>query len=69
MQNALSPVEYDMVQGVFKSLAQAEWFDRNDRNERDCAKMVLLVHSSGIDDADTLHQACEPRARRRFSKS
>ena len=69
MQNALSPVEYDMVQGVFKSLAQAEWFDRNDANERDCAKMVLLIHSSGIDDANRLHQVCEPHARKRFSRS
>ena len=69
MQNALSPVEYDIVQGVFKSLAQADWFERSDTNERECAKMVLLIHSAGIDDADKLHQVCEPRARKRFSKS
>ena len=69
MQNALSPVEYNMVRGVFRSLAQAEWFDRNDANERDCAKMVLLIHSSGIGDADRLHQVCEPHARKRFSRS
>jgi hypothetical protein len=69
MQNALSPVEYNMVQGVFKSLAQAEWFDRSDVNERNCAKMVLLVHSSGIDDADALREACEQQARQRYSKS
>jgi len=69
MQNALSPVEYDMVQGVFKSIAQADWFDRSDANECECAKMVLLIHSTGIDDADRLHQACEPQARKRFSRS
>ena len=69
MQNALSPVEYEMVHGVFKSLAQAEWFDRSEANERACAKLVLLVQSIGIDDAGALHRACEPQARERFSKS
>ena len=68
MQNALSPVEYDMVQRVFKSIAQAEWFDRSDTNERECAKMVLLIHFTGIDDADRLRRACEPQARKRFSR-
>jgi hypothetical protein len=68
MQNAMSPVEYDMVQSVFDSLAQAEWFDRSESNEQACAKLVLLVHCTGIDDAATLHRACEPQARRRFSK-
>lgn len=69
MQNAMSPVEYEVVQGVFTSLARAEWFDRNEVNERACAKLVLLIHSMGIDDPDALHQACEPQARERFSKS
>lgn len=69
MQNALSPAEYNLVHGVFKSLAQSDWFDRTDANERDCARMVLLVHSGGIDDADALHRACEPRARKRFARS
>jgi hypothetical protein len=69
MQTALSPVEYDMVQGVFNSLAQAEWFERNEANETQCAKLVLLVHSIGIDDAEALHRACETQARERFSKT
>lgn len=69
MQNALTPVEYEMVHDVFKSLAQAEWFDRSEVNERACAKLVLLVKSTGIDDARALHRACEPQARERFSKS
>lgn len=69
MQNALNPVEYEMVHDVFKSLAQAEWFDRSEVNERACAKLVLLVKSTGIDDARALHRACEPQARERFSKS
>jgi hypothetical protein len=69
MQNAMSPVEYEMVQGVFRSLAQSEWFDRNSINEHECAKLVLLIHSAGIDNADALHRACEPHARERFSKS
>lgn len=69
MQTALNPLEYEMVQGVFKSLAQAEWFDRSNNNERACAKLVLLIHSTGIDDAERLRQACEPQARERFSKS
>lgn len=69
MQNALNPGDYEVVQSVFNSLAEAEWFDRSEANEQDCAKLVLLIHSSGIDDAERLHQACEPRARERFSKS
>ena len=56
MQNALNPVDYEVVQSVFNSLAAAEWFDRSEANEQDCAKLVLLIHSSGIDDAERLHQ-------------
>ena len=68
MQNALSPAEYHIVQGVFRSLAQADWFDRSEENEKECARLVLLMYSNGIGDALQLHEACEPRARERFAK-
>ena len=41
MLNALSPRDYDIVQSVFKELAQAEWFERNPINEKACARLVL----------------------------
>ena len=68
MQNALSPIEYNVVQSVFDSLAQAEWFDRTEPNKKECAKMVLLVHSGGVVTPEALLSICEPRARQRFSK-
>lgn len=67
MQNALSPPEYDVVQTVYTALAEAEWFDRNDANEKACAKLVLLQYGDGGLDADELRSRCEHIARERFS--
>lgn len=69
MQTTLNPSEYDRVQNVFKSLAQASWFQRTVGNERDCARLVLDMHDSGLTDQDDLYQACLPIARYRFSAS
>jgi hypothetical protein len=69
MKTSLDPAEYELVQGVFKSLARAPWFDRTALNEKECAKLVLSVYSNGINDDDGLLAACLPEARRRFSKA
>ena len=68
MKTSLDPAEYDLVQRVFKSLAQASWFDRTSVNERECAKLVLHIYATGITDEDALLTACLPEAHRRFSK-
>ena len=69
MKTSLDPAEYDLVQSVFKSLAQAPWFDRTSANEKECAKLVLRLYSSGIGNDDSLLAACLPEARQRFSKA
>lgn len=69
MKTSLDPAEYELVQGVFKALAQAPWFDRTPFNEKECAKLVLRIYSSGIDDDDSLLAACLPEAHQRFSKA
>lgn len=68
MKTALDPAEYALVKGVFKSLAQAPWFDRTSLNEKGCAKLVLRMYSSGINDEDRLLAACLKEAHRRFSR-
>lgn len=69
MENAMSPKELDVVQSVFDALTNAAWFDRTDANERACARLVLLVHSRGVVEAEALHAACEPQAKDRYSRS
>lgn len=58
MTTSLDPAEYELAQGVFKSLAQASWFDRTLLNEKECAKLVLRVYLSGVIDEDGLLAAC-----------
>jgi len=65
--NALSPREYDVVQAVFKSLAQSEWFDRTIENEKACARFVLLQYQDGMHE-DALLALCLNPARERFSR-
>lgn len=68
MKTSLDPAEFELVQGVFKSLAQAPWFDRTSLNDKECAKLVLRVYSSGVKDEDGLLAACLKEAHQRFSK-
>ena len=69
MKTSLDPGEYDLVHGVFKSLAQAPWFDRTSPNESECAKLVLRAYAGGIVDGEALLASCLPEARRRFSRT
>jgi hypothetical protein len=39
MKMPLEPAEYEIVQGVFKRLVQAPWFDRTAPHEKECAKL------------------------------
>jgi hypothetical protein len=68
MKTSLDPAEYELVQGVFKSMAQSPWFDRTPLNEKECAKLVLRIFATGIADDDGLLAACLPEAHNRFSK-
>jgi hypothetical protein len=67
MRTSLDPAEYDLVQGVFKSLARAPWFERTTFNEKECAKLVLQAYAAGTTDEAGLLAACLPEVRRRFS--
>lgn len=68
MKTSLDPSEYALVHGVFKSLAQSPWFDPTSLNEKECAKLVLRVYSSGVDDEGGLLAGCLKEAHQRFSK-
>jgi len=63
---ALSPRDYNVIFGVFKSLAQAEWFDRNVENEKACA-LVLLQYNNGGQTANELYERCVETAHERFA--
>jgi hypothetical protein len=66
MKASLGPAEYEIVQGVFKRLAQAPWFDRTAPHEKECAKLVLKHYSAGATNPEDLLAACEPEARQRY---
>lgn len=68
MVKALSPNEYDIVQAVFKWLAQSEWFDRTTANERDCASFVLLQYGDGGMSEAELRNKCRDVAMERFGR-
>jgi hypothetical protein len=65
MKTSLEPTEYEIVQGVFKRLVRAPWFDRTASHEKDCAKLVLKHYSAGATNSEDLLAACEPEARQR----
>lgn len=67
MLNALAPRDYDVVQTVFKLIAQSEWFDRNDANEKACARLVLRNYDRGLSEA-ALRARCEEAARKMFAR-
>jgi hypothetical protein len=66
MKRSLGPIEYEIVQGVFKRLAQAPWFERTASNEKERAKLVLKHYSAGAPNTEDLLAACEPEARQRY---
>jgi hypothetical protein len=66
MKPSLKPAEHEIVQGVFKQLAQAPWFDRTASNEMKCAKQVLKHYSAGATNPLDLLAAFEPEARQRY---
>lgn len=67
MTASLEPAEYEIVQGAFKRLAQAPWFDRTSPNEKARAKLVLKRYSACVTNPVDLLAACEPEARQRYS--
>jgi len=68
MLPGLDPVDYSSVREVFQQLVHSEWFERDDDNIAECAKLVISEYSVGL-DAQELRAACERLARVRFSKS
>lgn len=68
MLNALTPREYMIVHEAFKSLAQADWFERNEANEKACAKLVLSKFDGSSATAEQLRHRCLDVAKERFSR-
>lgn len=66
MLTALSSEDHDLVQTVFKSLVRSTWFDRNDANERGCAKLVLMHYGTSGKTEDELRARCEDQAKAAF---
>ena len=68
MPFVLQPRDFEIVQSVFKSLIQSEWFDRTTANEKACAQLVLVLYGKGGLDVPELHAKCVDTARELFSK-
>lgn len=68
MLNALSPNEYNVVFEVFRSLAQADWFDRSGDNEQACAKYVLSQYCAGGVTVEQLRAICVDEVRERYAR-
>jgi hypothetical protein len=64
----LQPHDFEIVQTVFKSLLNADWFDRTEANEKACAQLVLVLYGDGGLDAAELHAKCIDTAQELFSK-
>ena len=68
MPFVLQPHDFEIVQAVFKSLINADWFDRNEANEKACAQLVLVLYGDGGLDASALHAKCIDTAQELFGK-
>lgn len=69
MPHILQPSDFKIVQTVFRSLIDADWFDRTVANERACAQLVLVLYGKGGLTVEELHAKCVDTAREIFSKS
>ena len=68
MPFVLHPRDFEIVQSVFKSLIQSEWFDHTGANEKACAQLVLVLYGKGGLEVPELHAKCVDTARELFSK-
>jgi hypothetical protein len=68
MPYILQPADFKIVQTVFQSLIEAEWFDRTTANEKACTQLVLVLYKSGM-TVEELHAKCVDTAREIFGKS
>ena len=67
MSYVLQPNEFPVVQAVYGSLVNAEWFDKTTTNEKACAQLVLLHFKAGT-TLEELEALCIDTAREIFSK-
>jgi hypothetical protein len=65
---AWQPEEMEMLQRVYKTILREEWFDRNDQNERDLARIIIGFFQRGIADEELIFVESLSVARTRFSK-
>jgi hypothetical protein len=65
----LQPSDFEIVQAVFKSLLNADWFDRTEANEKACAQLVLVLYGTGGLTISELHGKCIDTAQELFSKT
>lgn len=64
----LQPNDFSIVQSVFQSLVDSDWFDRTPANEKACAQLVLVLYGKGGLSAEELHTKCVDTAREIFRK-
>lgn len=67
MPYILQPADFKIVQTVFQSLVEAEWFDRTNANEKACTQLVLVLYKGGM-TVEELHAKCVDTAREIFGK-
>lgn len=65
---AWQPEDTMMMQRVFKTILQEDWFDRTIHNERDFARTVIGIFQRGTVDEELLFALSLDVARTRFSK-
>lgn len=68
MPFVLQPPDFEIVQTVFKSLLNADWFERTAANEKACAQLVLVLYGDGGLSVPELHAKCIDTAQELFSK-
>ena len=64
-----TPEQAEIIRNTYETLIEQEWFNRNAITERELLKVVLQSFLDGLDDGESLFEACESEAKRRFSRS
>jgi len=67
MPYVLQPADFRVVQTVFRSIVDSEWFDRTPDNEKACTQLLLVWYKDGM-SADDLRGKCIEIIRDLFSK-
>lgn len=67
MNNQLQPEQFDIIQAVFKRVADEPWFTQDVSKQREFGRYCLRTYQAGVTDPDRLFEACLQTARDRYS--